>query len=147
MVRARDNRMYAVVLAGAGAGGVFVLDLLTPPAVAVAPLYVLPMLALVWWGKKRGLYLGAVFCSGLIWLGYVLSPDEQGLPYAAINRLLSVTVLLVFAVAMARRVDARRELLRQYSRTKRLLDERNKALEAFMAQQRQGVREVAQAGE
>jgi hypothetical protein len=113
-----------------------VLDLLTPPPVVAAPLHVLPMPTLVWWGKKRGLYLGAVVCAGLIWLGYVLTPAEQELPFAAVNRLLPILVLLVFAVAMGRRVDSRRELLRQYSRTKRLLDERNAALEAFLTQHR-----------
>ena len=136
MARVLDRRVFVPVLAVLGVISVFVLDLLTPPPVVAAPLYVLPMLALVWWGKKRGLYLGAVVCTGLIWLGYVLTPAEQDLPFAAVNRLLPVLVLLVFAVAMGRRVDARRELLRQYSRTKRLLDERNAALEAFLAQHR-----------
>ena len=136
MARVLDRRVYAPVVAVLGVTGVFVLDLLTPPPVAAAPLYILPMLALVWWGTKRGLYLGAAVCAGLIWLGYVLTPAEQELPFAAVNRLLPVLVLLVFAVAMGRRGDSRRELLRQYSRTKRLLDERNAALEVFLAQHR-----------
>ena len=139
-----DNRVYALAVAMLSAIGVFALDLLTPSPVAVASLYVLPMLALVWWGKRRGLYLGAAVCSGLILLGFALVPAHQELPYALINRLLTIAVLLVFAVVMGRRVDARRELLRQYSRMKRLLDERNSALESLMAQQRQTELEKSQ---
>ncbi len=144
MASKADIRVLAPWIAVLGAIGVSVLDLLTPPPVAVASLYVLPMLALVWWGKKRGLYLGAVVCSGLILLGFALVPAHQELPYALINRLLAIAVLLVFAVVMGRRVDARRELLRQYSRMKRLLDERNSALESLMAQQRQTELEKSQ---
>ncbi|MFN8466594.1 MAG: hypothetical protein U0X20_13635 [Caldilineaceae bacterium] len=136
MARMRDKRSLALLAAVFGAAGIFVLDLTMPPLIALAGLYVLPMIALVWWGKKRVLYLGAVGCAGLILLGYALVPVRQELPYALVNRLLPIAVLFVFAIAMGRRIDARRELLRQYSRTKRLLDERNAALEAFLAQHR-----------
>lgn len=144
MASKADIRVLAPWIAVLGAIGAFVLDLLTPSPVEVASLYILPMLALVWWGKKRGLYLGAIVCSGLILLGYALMPAHQELPYALINRLLTIAVLLVFAVVMGRRVDSRRELLRQYSRMKRLLDDRNSALESLMAQQRQTELEKSQ---
>jgi Sec-independent protein secretion pathway component TatC len=144
MARKFNNRAYALLAAVILAIGVFGVDLLTPAPVVVASLYMLPMLALVWWRKKRGLYLGAVLCSGLVFLAYILSPAEYKLPFSAINRLLPVFILFVFAVAIGRRVDSRRELRRQFGRVKRLLDERNSALEVVMLQQRQTEEEKAQ---
>ncbi len=132
-----DKRVFAPWIAAVGATGVFALDLLTPPQVVVASLYVLPLIALVWWGKTRGIYLGAVVCAGLILLGYALVPAQQVLPYGLLNRLLVIVVLFVFAVAMGRRIQSHRELRRQYGRMKHAFEERDSALEVLMAQQRQ----------
>jgi ABC-type multidrug transport system fused ATPase/permease subunit len=139
-----DRRVLAPWIAAVGATGVFALDLLTPPQVVVASLYVLPMIALVWWGKRRGMYLGAMVCAGLILLGYALVPAQQMLPYGLINRLLIIVVLFVFAVAMGRRIHSHRELRRQYGRMKLTFEERNSALEALLAQQRQSQLEKTQ---
>jgi hypothetical protein len=130
-----DKRIYVLWIVAVGAIGTLALDLLVPAQVDVAGVYVLPMVALVWSGKKRVLYLGAVGCAGLILLGYTLVPARQALPYALVDRLLAIAVLFVFAATMGRRVDTRRELRRQYSRMKRSFDERDSALEALMAQQ------------
>jgi uncharacterized membrane protein YccC len=135
MKRAIDKRYIALTTAALGALAVFLLDLFTPPQVAAWTLYVLPLFALMWWGKKRDVYVTAVVCAVMICLGYVFSPPELGMPFAAINRLLEVAVIFVFALAMGRRIDSRRELMRQHNRLKRLLDERSAALEAMMAQQ------------
>lgn len=139
-----DKRVLAPWIAAVGAIGVFALDLLTPPQVVVVSLYVLPMVALVWWGKRRGMYLGAVVCAGLILLAYALVPAQQIVPYALINRLLIVVVIFVFAVAMGRRIHSHRKLRRQYGRMKHTFDERDSALEILMAQQRQSELEKTQ---
>jgi hypothetical protein len=144
MARVLGNRAYVLTTAVLAVIGVFTLDLLTPPSVAVTSLYVVPMVALVWWGKRRGMYLGAVVCAGLILLGYGLVPAKQILPYALTNRLLVIVVLFVFAVAMGRRIRSHRELRRQYSRMKHTFDERDSALETLMTQQRQSEVEKAQ---
>lgn len=134
MARAFDKRTLALLSSLCVAIAIFVLDLATPPALAVWTLYMAPLLALYGWGRKADIYSAAVICAILIYLGLYLAPAEQSMPYALPNRLLEIAIVLVFAVAMGRRLDARRALLRQHSSLKRLLDERNRALEELMAQ-------------
>jgi hypothetical protein len=90
----------------------------------------------MWWGKRRDVYLTALFCIALLALAFYITPAEQELPFAATNRLIEAALVLIFALAIGRRIESRRELMRQHSRLKRLLDERNSALELLMAQQR-----------
>lgn len=138
MMRAMDSRYVVLLTAAAGAVAVFLLDLFTPPQVAAGTLYVLPFVALLWRGRKRDIYVTAILCAVLIAAGYVLSPAEQRMSHAMTNRLLQVGVVFVLALGMGRRIDARRELLRRHSRLKRLLNERNAALELLMTQHRHG---------
>jgi hypothetical protein len=144
MGRAIDKRYIALLAAMLGALAVFLLDIFTPPQVAAWTLYVLPLFALMWWGKKRDVYVTAAICAGLVLVGYYVSPPEQRLAFALTNRLLQVAVILIFAIAMGRRIDSRRELLRQHSRVKRLLDERNAAFEHLMAQHKHSEQEKAE---
>lgn len=144
MARMPNKRLFALWGAAVGAAGVFVLDLVTPPQVVVASLYILPMIALVWWGKRRGMYLGAIVCAGLILLGYALVPIQQVMLYALLNRLMIIAVLFVFAIAMGRRIHSHRELRRQYGRIKHTFDERDSALEVLVAQQRKSELENTQ---
>jgi hypothetical protein len=144
MERAIDKRYIALLAAMLGALTVFLLDIFTPPQVAAWTLYVLPLFALMWWGKKRDVYVTAAVCAGLVLVGYYVSPPEQRLSFALTNRLLQVAVILIFAVAMGRRIDSRRELMRQHSRVKRLLDERNAAFEHLAAQHKQSEQEKAE---
>jgi hypothetical protein len=136
MERAIETRYIALLAALLGATAIFTLDLLTPAEFAAWTLYVLPLLALLGWGKKRDVYFTTVVCAGLLVLAFLLTPAEQTLAWAAANRALQLGILFVFAFHIGRRIDSRRELLRQHSRLKRLLDERTVALEQLIPQLR-----------
>jgi uncharacterized membrane protein YccC len=136
MARAFDKRTLALLAAILAVLAIFMLDLFTPPLFAAWTLYVPVVFALFWWARKRDIYITAVVCTALICLGFFLAPAEQRMNYSLTNRLLEIAIILALAVGMGRRIDARRTLLRQHSNFKRLLDERNSALEEIMTQQR-----------
>jgi hypothetical protein len=135
MERTTDKRIVALLAAWLGAATIFAFDYFAAPEIVVTSLYILPLLLLMWWSKKRDVYLTALFCIGLLGLAFYLSPAKQELPFALANRLIEAAVVLIFALAIGRRIDSRRELMRQHNRLKRLLDERSKSLELLMGQQ------------
>jgi hypothetical protein len=135
MERTTDKRIVALLAAWLGAAIIFAIDYFAAPEIVVTSLYILPLLLLMWWGRKRDVYLTALFCIGLLALAFYLSPAKQELPFAIVNRLIEAAVVLTLALAIGRRIDSRRELMRQHTRLKRLLDERSRALELLMAQQ------------
>jgi hypothetical protein len=136
MERTTDKRIVALLAAWLGAAIIFAIDYFAAPEIVITSLYILPLLLLMWWGKKRDVYLTTLFCIGLLALAFYIAPAKQELPFALVNRLIEAAVLLTFALAIGRRIDSRRELVRQHSRLKRLLDERSRALEVLMTQQR-----------
>jgi PAS domain S-box-containing protein len=81
--------------------GIFVLDLATPPGLAISLLYLFPMLLVNWLGGRREpLYFAAV-CSVLTVLGFFHSLHEPDIWVCLFNRAVSLGTLWALAVFMA----------------------------------------------
>jgi PAS domain-containing protein len=103
------------VLAGTIAAGVFILDTVAPPNVALAVLYVAVVLIAARFLQWRGVALVALGCGGLAVISHVLSLQGHGSTVALVDLLISLAaiglsaylVILNQATEMTARAQAR----------------------------------------
>ncbi|HXF92519.1 MAG TPA: PAS domain S-box protein [Nitrospiraceae bacterium] len=105
MRRLAQSDHVAQATIGASFVGIFLLDLFSPPDVAVWSLYLFPL-----WLARRSSnrwfpIAVAVVGTGLIVAGYVLSPPGAAIRFALVNRALGVLTLWTLALLARRRVD------------------------------------------
>jgi PAS domain S-box-containing protein len=86
---------------------VFAMDVLMPWEYAEWILYLCPLLLTTWTQRRRDTMVLAGICTVLVVLGSLLSPREIGnLTIATINRCLSILVLWIAAMLLAKRKQA-----------------------------------------
>lgn len=94
-----------VVLCAILAGGIFALDLIAPIGVGGGFLYISIVLASLWISFPRAALLAAATCTGLIVLGFLLSPPGNGVHDSA-NRAIAIAMLWATAVLVTNREAA-----------------------------------------
>jgi hypothetical protein len=78
--------------------GIFAVDLLFfPVGVAIAAVYVLPVLVALRSGQRTFVFLIAAACTVLTMLGFVFSPPGEVLWMGVLNRLIAVLAIWVTA--------------------------------------------------
>ncbi len=93
-------------------GLVFVADILTPLGYAEWTLYVVPIALCLSARHPSTPIIAATAATGLILIGYLLSPVGAQTQMSLVNRLLGVVAFWVVAAAGARFITARREVER-----------------------------------
>lgn len=73
--------------------GVFLLDMLTPPGVAISHLFLVPVLVGLWIPDRRYIHFSAATSSILIFAGYFLSHQSSELWPGFANRILSLALI------------------------------------------------------
>jgi len=97
--RRKQTSLLHVGLTVALAGGIFVLDLLTPLGVADPVLYVALVLFSLWSPQQRFTLAVATASTALTGLGFFFSPAGGGILWMSIaNRLLTVFVIWATAI-------------------------------------------------
>ncbi|MBI4383458.1 MAG: PAS domain S-box protein [Nitrospinae bacterium] len=77
---------------------VFLLDLSSPLGIADGMLYIAPVAVSLWIPGKRYLFVSAGAASGLIVLGYFLSPPGGEFWVVCVNRVMSIIVVWTMAM-------------------------------------------------
>ena len=95
----------ATISAALIAGGIFVIDLVTPRAAGVGMLYVLPLLVGTLAGPPRFQFVAATVVSVLALAGYLLKPGETE---ALTQSIRAIAILVIWTTAI---------VLRQFRRT------------------------------
>jgi two-component system sensor kinase FixL len=96
---ARPNARSAVlpVLAAAIAAGIFILDTVAPPEVAMAVLYVAVVLIAARFLQRRGVLLVALGCVGLAVLSHVVSLQGPSSTVALVDLIIGVAAIGISA--------------------------------------------------
>jgi PAS domain S-box-containing protein len=96
MARERSTRLdrfpALIVLAGAFAAGIFIVDMIAPPEVDLAVLYIAVVLIAARCLQRRGLLLTAIGCSGLAVLNHILSQTPSS-TVAEVNLILGLVAI------------------------------------------------------
>lgn len=102
------------VMAALGAG-TFLLDCVTPRGVPVWILYVLPLILTSGTPHRWSSPIVVVICTGLTFLGYVLSTDMSGVPIwlPQINRSFSLVIFPLIACL----IDQQKRLTREWRKS------------------------------
>src|ERR1700750_3129193 len=85
------------ILAGAIAAGVFTLDTLAPPNVAVAMLYVAVVLIAARFLQWRGVLLVALGCAGLAIISHRVQAEEPASTVALVNLVIGLVAIGISA--------------------------------------------------
>jgi len=103
---------------------IFILDSLTPLGVAVwlLYLYLLPLLVSTRAGKRWYPTIVATICTGMIVLGFFLSPPGVSVKLALLNRAMGISVLWVTTLLLERRQHAEAALRRERSLLERITE-------------------------
>ena len=116
-VGSRPSGFPVLLVAGALAAGIFVVDLRTPLGADLGVLYVIPVLLTAFSGRSRVTPMAAAMASVLTIVGAILSPSATSLWEALANRLMALAVIWVTTAILGR-----------FRQTDAALDERTKAL-------------------
>ncbi|BCA56336.1 hypothetical protein W02_34760 [Nitrospira sp. KM1] len=102
---------------------VFACDLAAPLGVAVAILYVIPLLLTVHTPRQRDALYYGLGAIALLWTALFLKPGALSLQYAVFNRMLGTFVLCLLTWGLLQLKRTRAELLQsEISRTKTVQD-------------------------
>jgi PAS domain S-box-containing protein len=82
--------------------GIFVFDMVTPVGVAVAVLYIIPLLLTHFTSRERNPIYFCIVVTGLLWIDLFLKPQGSPLPYGMFNRTLGTSVLWIIALGLVR---------------------------------------------
>jgi PAS domain S-box-containing protein len=85
------------ILAAAIAAGVFIVDTVAPPNVAVAVLYVAVVLIAARFLRWRGVLLVALGCAGLAIISHVVPVEEPASPVALTNLIIGLAAIGISA--------------------------------------------------
>ena len=94
--RIRDWRMFALI--AVLSSGIFFIDVVSPRGIPVWVLHILPIILTFWISPRWSSPAVTMVCTGLTYLGYLVSPDLPGVPawLPQANRLIS---LIIFPLA------------------------------------------------
>ncbi len=109
----------ATISAAVLAGGIFVLDLLTPLGHGIGALYALPLLVGTFSGPPRFQLVAAAIASLLTVAGALLTPPAPQMSYVVANRSIALILIWTTAIVLAR---FRATWIDLRSRTKDLAD-------------------------
>ena len=82
--------------------GIFVVDLLTPAGIAVAILYIIPLLLSLFTSRERDPVYVCGVATSLLWVGLFLKPPGSPILYGELNRMLGTSVLWIGALGLVR---------------------------------------------
>jgi len=88
------------------ASAIFVLALITPRDVSVSTLYVIVVLASLWFSEKRIVYGALILCTVLTVAGFFFSPGSPELWKPIINRAFAITAFWIVGVVGLKRLQA-----------------------------------------
>ncbi len=133
----RSNARRAALLAAfLGAALLFVLDLYTANLTLWEP-YLLPLLVVYLWGRRRDLYAIAAFCTLLIALSLILEPGQAASALALLIHLLQVVLLWLFAWLLGKRLESDAQRRRQAAELADQVQTRTAALAREVEERRQ----------
>ena len=101
----RGSSLFLALVILAIAGGIFVLDLLTPPGFADSLLYLLPLVLTHWLSWRRAPFHFAALFTVLTGLGFVLSHPGVTDWVGTANRIGGIGLLWALAFSMAARKE------------------------------------------
>lgn len=132
--RAR-RRGYVIIMVAALLLAVFAVDVRTPLGVADWVLYTVPIFLAAYWGRRRDIYITTAAATGLLVLGYLLSPASVIAPWNAIlNRLLEAFALWFAAYMLTQRARLEDGLQLQEAQLQDQVQARTAALQAEVAE-------------
>ncbi len=103
--------LSSLYLSASSAFIIFLIDLMLPRGVAVGVLYVIPILISLHPKQTRLTLAVGGMCTGLVAIGYALSPNEGATPWMALaNRGLSVTAIWVTVFLSRQHAEASQQL-------------------------------------
>lgn len=90
---------------------IFFIDLLLPRGIAIGILYVVPILISLQPRQTKLTLAAGGICTGLVTLGYVLSPEQGAVPWMALaNRGLSIAAIWVTVFLSHRHAEATEQI-------------------------------------
>jgi PAS domain S-box-containing protein len=122
--QAQTNRAI-LLLAGLLTAGIFVLDLMTPLGWADGFLYLIPLTLVLFLSSQHHRLVGfAILYSGLVMLGWVLSPDGGTPGQVTYNRTLSIVLFWITALFLRNRERVEAALHLSQEQLEGLVEER-----------------------
>jgi PAS domain S-box-containing protein len=109
---------------------IFVFDLLTPVGVAIAVLYLIPLLLTFLSTRERDPVYFCLIATGLIWIDLLLKPPGLSIQYGAINRILGTLVMWGVALGLIRYKRTWQGLVRAEAAHQQAVTEKDAAVEA-----------------
>ena len=131
------SRKVVLFFALVFAGGIFLVDVITPLGVADWLLYLVPIAIVGLWSKRSYLYLVGSICILLILLGYFLSPSDIAPSLAAYNRILQIVIVLVSVGMLAQYQQQVEKSRADQERLEQLVKARTAALEQEVVERKQ----------
>lgn len=127
------DSLPALVIALGMAGGVFLLDSLTPRGMAPQMLYAVVLLVSVWTRNQRIVKLLAWLCTVLTAVGFVFASGDPN-ETSVFNRVISLSLIWLTAVLVLLYMRAEERLQQVNLNLERLVEERTAALMQVMKQ-------------
>ncbi len=109
---------------------IFVFDLLTPVGVAIAVLYLIPLLLTFLSTRERDPAYFCLIATGLIWIDLLLKPPGLSIQYGAFNRVLGTLVMWGVALGLIRYKRTWQGLVSAEAAREQAVSEKEAAVEA-----------------